>query len=214
MTEETIDLIQVEAKHEAEIEADEAELSVTVAGSSLVMGNSVFEKAKEVARLVEALRRHGLSDDDFEMRDIHAEVSSGLLGKSSSAIYQLAIHVKQLDKLPDVLGEIGEAKQATLGTITWHFPDTAQKRAVWLGKCVADANVKAKAIADALPAKLVGVHRVVESGSHEGVYAVAQSYGGAPGSIQRARSANVGFQLGQRQKITVRITASYRVAAT
>lgn len=213
MTEDAIDLIEVHASHEAELEADEAELQVTIEGSSLVMGNAVFSKAKEVARLVDALRRHGLAEEDFELRDIRAEVSSGLLGKSASATYDLAVRVKSLDKLPDVLGEIGDAKQATLGTITWHFPDTAAQRAVWLGKCVADANVKAKAIADALPARLVGVHRVVETVAPVHDAHPVPGFGGAPGGLERARAVGLGFRLGQRHKVTVYVTASYRVAA-
>jgi uncharacterized protein YggE len=211
MTEDALDLIEVTAHHEAELDADEAEVCVSVNGSSLVLGNAVFEKAREVHKLVEALRRHGLAAADFQLRDVRAEVTSGLLGRSSSATYALALRCRALDKLPDILGEIGEAKQATLGTITWHFPDTAARRADWLAHCVADASVKATAIAAALGARIVGVHRVVEI-DQEAHARVAPSYGGGAQGMARGRNVELGFQLGQRRTITVRVSASFRVA--
>jgi uncharacterized protein YggE len=212
MTEDKLDLIEVSAKHEAEIEADEAEIRVTVQGSSLVVGNAVFEKAREVQKLVEALRSHGILQADLQLRDVRAEVSSGLLGKSSSATYELSVRCRDLGKLPDVLGEIGEAKQATLGAITWHYPDTAAQRATWLARCVADANAKAQAIAAAVPAKIVGVHRIVEVERDAAPYPAPPGGGGSMDMSRARGSVALGFQLGQRRTITVRISASYRVA--
>ena len=43
---------------------------------------------------------------------IHADVSTGILGKSSSATYRLRIRFENLDLLPDALGAITGAKNA------------------------------------------------------------------------------------------------------
>ena len=208
------DLITVTAQHQTEVDAHEAELHVTVQGSSLVTGGAAFEKAKEVARLVEALDKVGVARDAFQLRGVRAEVTSGLLGRSSSATYELSIRCTDLAMLPDVLGEISTSKQATLDSLEWHYADDASQKARWLACCVADANIKAQAIAAALPARIVAVHSVREVVP---AAAAPSDYEGAPtaGAILGSRSSTMtlGFPLGQRRSVTTVIVAAYRIGS-
>lgn len=207
------DLISVTAQHRTEVDAHEVELHVTVQGSSLVTGRAAFEKAKEVARLVEALARVGVARDAFQLRSVRAEVTSGLLGRSSSATYELSIRCTDLEVLPDVLGEISAAKQATLDFLEWHYADDASQKARWLARCVADANIKAQAIAAALPARILGVHSVREVDPAAAPSAYESAPGAAGGGMLRSRSSTValGFPLGQSRTVTTVILAAYRI---
>jgi len=71
-------IIEITATDEQTITADRAELLVAVHGSSLVTGTAVLKKAKEVSRIVEELRKCGVTDDDIGLEGVHAEVSSGI----------------------------------------------------------------------------------------------------------------------------------------
>src|SRR5262245_16129339 len=97
---EIVDAIVVSATHH---HADAADLHVIVRGSSLVTGSAALKKAAEARRLVEDLAAAGLADEDVALQGVSAEVSSGLLGRSSTAQYRLRVRVRDLDRLPDVL---------------------------------------------------------------------------------------------------------------
>ena len=63
----------------------------------------LLKKAKEVSQLISALVETGLKEQDVTLRGVHAESSSGILGKSTSASYQLRVRCDELEKLADVL---------------------------------------------------------------------------------------------------------------
>ena len=156
------DTIKVSAFHREEIFASHANLHVTVKGSSLVSGNEAMKKAKEVNQLVEALTRFGLSPDAVQLQGVRIETASGVLLKSSSAIYRLKIRCEKLDQLADLLDVIASQKNATLERIEWKYPEeSAQERG--LESAIAIGKAKAEKIAAAMGVKLLGVYDFMEN---------------------------------------------------
>ncbi|NLX95328.1 MAG: hypothetical protein GXY83_04055 [Rhodopirellula sp.] len=55
------DTISVRVVNEAEIDADTADLTVVVEGSSVFSGSEAFKKAKELRALIDALKEAGIA---------------------------------------------------------------------------------------------------------------------------------------------------------
>ena len=125
-------VIVVTAAHEQEVTAEAVHVLVTVQGMSLVTGRAALTQAKEVARLVEALGHAGIESSAVELEGVHLESASGLLGRSSAAVYRLRIRCNWLDPLPDVLGAITAAKNVRLEGLVWRYPDSEEHYARWL----------------------------------------------------------------------------------
>lgn len=155
------DTITITVSEEKEIAADRADLLVTVRGSSLFTGETALSKAREVAQMVSELRELGVEDADIHLESVHADVTSGMLGKSSSATYSLKIHSERLDRLADMLGVITSQKNTKLKSIVWGYPEN-EERDDWLDACIRKANGKARRIADALGVRLTGIRRFYE----------------------------------------------------
>ncbi len=207
------DLITVTATYEQELAAERAELLVTVQGSSLVTGRAALRKAREVARIVEDLEKLGIGEDRLSLEGVHAQVASGILGKSSSASYRLRVRCDQLDLLPDVLGAITGAKTARLEQVEWGYPDSAELHASWLEQSIARANIKARAAAQALGTRIVGVHRMTEMLIDPGSMAYMDPSGAEYDGAMKRRSARVelGFELGNSKRTGMSVTVEYRV---
>jgi uncharacterized protein YggE len=209
-TQSNPDVIVITAKHEALLEAERAELRVVVQGSSLITGRAALRKAKEVSKLVQELALVGIGEGQIRLEGVQAEVSSGLLGKSSSASYTLRIHCDDLEQLADVLGAVTQGKNARLEQIVWRYPDSAEQQAVWLGQCIARANTRAFAAAAALGTRIVGVHRLSEERLDE-----ESPQRGAPqfAAISRARTASVdlGFELSEQKRALLRVVIEYLI---
>jgi hypothetical protein len=89
----------------------------------------------------------GVGDAAIELEAVRAEVKSGLLGKTSSAVYQLRIRREDLERLPNVLGVVTSAKQATIDQLSWLYPDDAATEGRLLEAASARAAVKAQTTA-------------------------------------------------------------------
>ncbi|MBS2027800.1 MAG: SIMPL domain-containing protein [Deltaproteobacteria bacterium] len=220
MSESRPDVIQVEVRLEEEVEASHAFLHVTVKGSSLVTGNAALTKAREVAALVQALEGVGVSQKEIRVENIYAEVSSGLLTKSSSATYTLRVRCNKLDTLADVLGAITSQKTVELESLEWGYPDDDALKTAWLVKCAERANERAKQLAEALGVKLLGVHRFGEPelSSHAQMYrgapgAVGGSYDGSAPMRRKMGAADLGLAIAHAKKVDVRAVVEYRVSA-
>ncbi len=206
------DVLTLSVEHYERLTADRAELVVTVQGSSLVTGRAVLTKAKEVARLVEELSRFGISDDDISLEDVQAEVSSGILGKSSSASYRLRVRCKNLELLPEVLGAITAAKNARLDDIEWCYPDSHDRQIQWLDAAIRRANSKAVAAAAALGARITGVHKLTEQRLDTESQPQLPALGGAAAAMRRrAEPVELGFSLDHQKRAGVRVTIEYRI---
>ncbi|HWO10129.1 MAG TPA: SIMPL domain-containing protein [Polyangiaceae bacterium] len=208
------DVIVITARYEADVSADRAVLFVTIQGTSLVTGRAALSKAREVKSLVDALASAGVDEGDIGLEGVNAHVSSGLLGKSSSATYRLRVQVTELDALPEVLGAITSAKNAQLDRLVWRYPESAEQQAHWLELCIAQANTKARAAATALGVRLVGVHRLTEQllgDADLGVYPQAQAAYGAPLTAMRSAAPDMGFDLSHHKRGGMTVSVEYRV---
>jgi len=156
------DTIKISASQREETSASHADLFVTVKGSSVVSGDQALKKAKEVSQLVEALISFGLSPEAIHLQGIHIETSSGVLLKSSSAIYRLKVKCEKLDQLAEVLDIIASQKNATLERIEWKYPEEAA-RDRGLEAALAKAKSKADKVARSLGVKLLGVYDLIEN---------------------------------------------------
>ena len=167
------DTINVRIEHSEEVVAIAADVYVTVKGSSFFTGEMALTKAREVSQLVTELKTMGIPDNDIHLEGVSAKVSSGVLGKSSSAQYMMRVACSDLEKLPDTLGIITAQKSTEVTDIFWKFSgdydsDASINRNIEL--CVERAHVRAKVIANGLDVQLRGVHRFSCSGPHRSNY--------------------------------------------
>jgi uncharacterized protein YggE len=211
------DTISVTVGHREEVEADKVDIHVTIKGSSLVTGTAALKKAKEVSQLVSALAEVGLKEQDVALKSIHAESSSGILGKSTSATYRLRVRCDDLEKLADVLGVITSQKNAKLDLLGWRYPDDKKLKAEWLQSCLAEAKEKANAIASSLGVKLLGVHALSEKWldseqpdrpflNEQRMEAVMAK------AMARAERIDLGFPLSHSKWIELQLETQFRVS--
>jgi uncharacterized protein YggE len=216
MTEQPPGVIRVEVTHSEEIPADHAHLFVAVRGSSLVTGNVALQKAREVAQLVSELITNGLTEEDIRLQNVHAEQSSGFLGRSSSAIYSLKIRCPRLESLADLLGIITTQKNASLQSIQWGYPEMDEIQEIWLEKSIQSANEKARRIASALGVSLLGVHQFIDTLSDPESQPQAEVWAteGVAKAMNPTRGrADMGLEEVSHSKlVTLHVIVEYRVS--
>ena len=208
--------ILVTVSQTEEIEADHADLFVTIRGASLFTGRAALTKAREVAQLVAALHDAGIADSDIRLQGVRADVSSGVLGKTSSATYSLKIRGTCLEMLAETLGAITSQKNTSLQSLVWGYEDNEEQRLLWLEACIARANTKANRIAVGLGATLVGIVSFTES--------VADPEAGITPRIEQGKfsaayarrestfTEDLGMEVSHSKTVTITINVTYRVA--
>ena len=150
-------IIRVVVEHREEVRADHADLLVIVRGSSLVTGKAALTKAREVNQLVTDLAGLGVLEDAISLLSVHAQTTTGMLSKSSSASYTLRIRCRNLDVLADILIAITAQKNITLHHVEWGYPDEHSVTSKWLDECLERAQAKARRIAQGLGTTLTGI---------------------------------------------------------
>jgi len=208
------DTIKVSANHREEIFASHANLFVTVKGSSVVSGNEAMKKAKEVSQLVEALTRFGLSPDAVHLQGVRIETASGVLLKSSSAIYRLKVRCEKLDQLADLLDITAAQKNATLERIEWKYPEESA-REHGLESAIARAKAKAEKIAAAMGVKLLGVYEFIENSYDEEMPVPSQAQTMMMRKVEGVEAADepsLGMDIQHSKTIHVNLEIWYRVS--
>jgi uncharacterized protein YggE len=213
------DVLVVQAEHEEDVYADGAELHVEVRGSSLVTGRAALKRAREVQALVGELAGVGIAEHKIQLAGVEAHVSSGLLGKSSSATYRLKVIVDDLDGLADVLGVVTSQKTTQLEQLEWRYPEEGPLQLGWLERCLGSAQKKAEVAAAALRVQLVGVHRVREQALREGhARAPWDDEGGgkmmsrAPGARPRVSKEELSLEVSHARKMGLRVEVQFRIS--
>ncbi|HEY1015458.1 MAG TPA: SIMPL domain-containing protein [Herpetosiphonaceae bacterium] len=216
------DIITVNAMHTEEIAANEADLLVTIRGSSLISSDSALRKAREVRQLVQALEALGVGEEAVELREVHADVHNGLLG-TSSAQYNLKIRCERLEQLADLIGAVTALKQASLSAIQWRYPDDEAAQHRWLDLCLRQANERARVMAAALGVSLLGVRKVstsYEANDHQAQrgyqYQFPTASRAKSQSLFLARpapvtSADLGLSIQHRKTVATRAEVEYRI---
>ena len=208
-------IIRVEITDTKEITADHAYLYVSVRGSSLVTGNVALQKAKEVAQLVSELITVGLSQEDIRIQNIHAEQSSGFLGKSSSAIYRLKIHCPRLELLADLLGVITSQKNATFQYIQWGYPENIDSLDRILSECIGRTNAKVGRIAASLGVTVLGIQHFSDTlDDPEHPVRNDMAFAMAPGAGMNPMKSSVplGLEVSHSKTVTLHVTVEYRIS--
>ena len=152
------DTITIEVTDSEEVLADHVDLLVTVKGKSLFTGQEALRKAREIRELVEGLTGSGLPEADILLESVQADVSSGITGRHSSAIYRLRIRCQELEELPDVLGVITSQRNADLTRMMWRYSDLEGLQARLLEECLSKSKRKAERVAASLGVDLLAVH--------------------------------------------------------
>lgn len=157
---DSLHLITVRETSSSDVTASAAKLAVRISGQSFFSGTEAFRKAAEVASLNSALRELGLAEGDIQLLNVSMEVESGLLTRSSSATYHLAVDCKSIDLLGRVLSEISSQKNSKLAAISWQYTDIEKTKRALTQAAVRAAKESACAVADSLGVSLLGVHKL------------------------------------------------------
>lgn len=217
-------VIEVLEHHREEVEATGADLSIVLADAKFFSGTAALQQAGEVSKLVEALVGSGIAEKDVGIASVRVKASKGVLLKSSSATYVLAVRCRDPNKVAAVIDAVAAVKNSSLGNVTWRYDVPDGVRQGWLATCVKRARGAADAMAAALGSRITHVHRVADetygaSASrrevHDGGYDMA-SYGGAPGAMMqrmRVEDALEGMELAPKQERTVKVRVWFAIAA-
>lgn len=214
---EPINTINVSATHTIEVPANRAQLHITIKGTHLVLGNAVLEKAREVNTLVQELLKLGIEKNDITLESIQADITSGLLSKSTSATYALKVLCRNLDNLPEILTIVTGQKNITLNSLEWGYPEDQSLLLKGLSECTRIAQEKANTIANVLNIKLLGVHKFVDRQISQQEEIQMQS---GYTTLGRAKSRAISMQplkdefscvLNQAKKIDLFVEIIYRI---
>ena len=156
-----VDTITVNVDVERKVFASRADMYVEIRGDSLVSGNAALRNAREVRDLVAALAEAGIAETRIQVVGIRTEVSSGIITKSSSAVYRLRIEVPSLDTLADVLGAVTSRKNASLTRLDWRYDGIEELHDEMLGQVLRRAEQRAALICRELNHRNMGVHSLI-----------------------------------------------------
>jgi len=156
------DMIVVNVEVERKVYATRVDMYVDIKGESFVSGSAALKKAREVRDLVAALAKAGIEESNVEVMGIRASVASGIIAKSSSAVYRLRIDVPALDMLADAIGAVTSRKNASLGLLDWKYPEMESLHEEMLGQALERAEHRAALICRAVNHRNLGVHGLTE----------------------------------------------------
>jgi len=212
--------IRISETQETEINANAAKLHISITGENFVYGNAALEKSVEVKNLVEDLKKLGLTDENFAVKSVSVKTETGFFAKSSKGIYQIAVHVKDLSLLSNVLGVVAGQKNANLISLEWIF-DEDESRLELARQVLIKAKRKADLMAEAVGYTIVGIKNCSDSYvSPPETHNV--NFGVAPPMMARARfseaesyaPADIGTQFRGEKKISAQVTVDFIVVKT
>lgn len=207
-------IVVVEVSAEHELEADRVDALVDVKASAFFTGTAALTNAKEVAALVRRLEELGVPRTAISLDAVQAELSEGLLSRSSSATYSLRIHLRDLERLGDVLGAFTGLKQATLRELRWGYGREAEAKEEWMQQLAQVAVRKVRRVAEGLGVRLAGLHRFTEKVTEFQGAGFRGSYEPVPpagSSMARASyGGGMGFTVAHRKKVRVEASAEFR----
>lgn len=202
------DTITVRVVNKAEIDADSADLTVSIEGSSLFSGAEAVTKAKELRALIESLKAVGIDEHRVKLRRVDVSSQSFALIKSSSAKYVVAIKSVSVELLATVFGVIASHKGAKLYSMLWNYGKLNETRSRLRLEGIADALRQAKLDAAALKVEVRGIHRLAEENrgrdyNYEQVDFMSSSAEAGTTSYQP--------ELGNSTTVTLELRAEFRV---
>jgi uncharacterized protein YggE len=214
-TMEQPDTITIQVTESDEILADSVDLFVTIKGKSFFTGEMAFKKAREVHELVDGLKGFGLSEEDILLQSVRADVSSGIIGKHSSATYRLRVRCRKLDELADIIGVITSQQNTTLAHMAWRYDSAEELRAKLLVKCLAKSKQKAEKVVSSLGVELQGVHTFDEQVADSEVSVLHQPVAASSRGAFKARpmmKEELGLSVSHAKRITLQLKIQYKVS--
>ncbi|MBX3169106.1 MAG: SIMPL domain-containing protein [Candidatus Eremiobacteraeota bacterium] len=207
------DTLQVVITDLIQLEADKVDLFFQVSGASWVNGRAALTQAREVSKLVADLITAGVAEKDIELLNVRAEVSSGMLGKSSSAHYSLKARCHQVEKLDELLAVATAPKQVVLESLRWGYPHDEEADLQRTEAGLARALNRGRRMAAALELKLTGVHSVTETlvDNEQGQVRLQLDYS----SLSRSRyQADLGVEVRHCKEVIHTLTVLFTVKAS
>ena len=216
--------IEVLEHHREEVEATGADLSVVLSDAKFFSGNAALQQAGEVRKLVEALVASGIAETDLGIASVRVNASKGMLVKSSSATYVLAVRCREPNKVASVIDALATVKNCSLGHVTWRYDVPDSVRQGWLATCVKRARGAADAMAAALGTRITYVYRVADETygasamrrhQHDG-YGYDGIELAAPGSAMkrmRVEDTLEGMELAPKEERLVKVRVWFAIAA-
>lgn len=156
------DTIAVNVELEREIAASRVDFYVEIKGESLFSGKAALKKAREVRDLVAALSEINVPEEFVHLVGVWTEVATGVIGKSSSAVYRLRIEIQSLDLLADALGAVTSQKNSKLRDMDWHYDQSDTVHKEMLRNALQKAKERAQLICRELDHQNLGVHSLTE----------------------------------------------------
>ena len=208
------DTISVRVVNEAEIEADTANLTVVVEGSSVFSGSEAFKKAKELRALIDALKESGIAENRVKLRSVEVNSQSFAIIKTSSAKYIVSIKTVAVELLPQVLGTVASHKGAKLSRLTWNYGTLKATRSRLRRESLAEALKQARADASDLGVKVLGIHQLTEDarGKDYNPEYIAGDSADFLAVRSRGGPQDIGFHLGNSTTATLDLRAEFRVS--
>ena len=208
------DTITVRTSRRSTIDANSADLYVTVQGASFVLGRAVLDQSRQVRELVEALADMNVPASDVYVEGARADVKSGFISKSTTASYKLRVQCQELDALPAVMDVITDRKEAELTHIEWRYPDSDEVHDFLLRDALPHAKRRAQIVAEELDLELLSVHDLQEEliDPEDEKYQLNQV--GQSDLFARKRAApggGGGIEVEHRKDVTLNVEVRYRV---
>ena len=154
--------------------------------------------------------------DSSEVTCVEATVAKEGFRRSSTAVYRLRVKVRDLERLPSIIGLIPEVKQVELDGIEWGYDSLRDLRLEMLATCLDESRKKAALVAERLDQRLGGVHRFSEKLEDRGEH--LRGLGNS--MMLELRGAALGpegtapphIELSHTRRVTLRATVSYLVS--
>jgi uncharacterized protein YggE len=201
----------VTATHTVTLDADGAELFITVQGSQFFGGTAALKQARELATLAAALKEAGLEDRDIQLQNAQLEQSGGF-GKASSALYTLKLVCKPAERVGDALAVLAQQKNVALNQTIWTFPDDGEVRDGWLELAARKARRRAERIAATLGVRLEKIHTILLEAPEAPIH---QPPAAGKAMLGRARHVDWdelgGPEIHHQKTVTVQIRVEYHL---
>ena len=203
-------LITVKESSDAELTATGAQIVVGIADQSFFTGTEAFRKAQEVAECTEALKRVGVTEDDITLASVTTAIETGILSKTSSAIYHLLVRVTAMEAFGAALSAISSQKNVKIVGMSWHYPDMEDIKATTLQDAVRASKNAAAKIAETLGTTVLGVHKLSDevSGVDTEVRASPGGYSGKPKTLSSTAALDQ-LNLFHKTRMVVTVTAEF-----
>ena len=208
------DTISVRVVTEAEVDADSADLTVVVEGSSVFSGSEALKKAKELQALIDALKEAGVDEQRVKLRSVEVNSQTFAMIKTSSAKYVVSIKTVAVEQLPQALGTVASHKGAKLSRLTWNYSTLTATRNRLRREALVEAMKQARADASALGVTVLGIYQLSEE-SRGRVYNPEYIAGNSADFLAvrtRGGLPEIGFHLGNSTTATLDLRAKFRVS--